>query len=52
VRPPRQQRQRGRSCAIAHNEAAPLREMLAEAIRNTAKPPKPTHPPKLKRNAA
>ena len=39
VRLPRQQRQRGRSCAIAHNEAAPLREMLAEATRNTAKPP-------------
>jgi hypothetical protein len=31
---------------------AELREMLAEAIRNTAKPPEPTRPPKPKTNAA
>jgi hypothetical protein len=31
---------------------AELREMLAEAVRNTAQPPEPKRPPKAKRDAA
>jgi hypothetical protein len=31
---------------------AELREMLAEAVRNTAQPPEPTRPPKAKGDAA